>query len=119
MARKQGQIIARGQSAWLVRIYHGRDPRRYAQIPEPNHSRTNARGEALLKSQASAERQDRIAARGGHQPQPISRPVAHNRGKAEAPGEDFLRLRDAAPARALHRLWYRRRGWPDRVPAKV
>jgi hypothetical protein len=26
MARKQGQIIARGQSAWLVRIYQGRDP---------------------------------------------------------------------------------------------
>jgi integrase len=26
MARKQGQIIARGQNAWLVRIYQGRDP---------------------------------------------------------------------------------------------
>lgn len=26
MARKPGQIIARGQSAWLVRIYQGRDP---------------------------------------------------------------------------------------------
>ena len=26
MARKQGQIIARGQSVWLVRIYQGRDP---------------------------------------------------------------------------------------------
>jgi integrase len=26
MARKLGQIIARGQSTWLVRIYHGRDP---------------------------------------------------------------------------------------------
>ena len=26
MARKQGQIIARGQSTWLVRIYQGRDP---------------------------------------------------------------------------------------------
>jgi integrase len=27
MARKQGQIIARGQGAWLVRIYQGRDLR--------------------------------------------------------------------------------------------
>jgi hypothetical protein len=26
MARKQGQIIVRGQSTWLVRIYQGRDP---------------------------------------------------------------------------------------------
>jgi hypothetical protein len=26
MARKPGQIIARGQSTWLVRIYQGRDP---------------------------------------------------------------------------------------------
>ena len=26
MARKQGQIIARGQNTWLVRIYQGRDP---------------------------------------------------------------------------------------------
>ena len=26
MARKAGQIVARGQSAWLVRIYQGRDP---------------------------------------------------------------------------------------------
>jgi integrase len=26
MARKQGQIIARGQGTWLVRIYQGRDP---------------------------------------------------------------------------------------------
>ena len=26
MARKLGQIVARGQSTWLVRIYQGRDP---------------------------------------------------------------------------------------------
>ena len=26
MARKPGQIIARGQSVWLVSIYQGRDP---------------------------------------------------------------------------------------------
>ena len=26
MARKPGQIIARGQNTWLVRIYQGRDP---------------------------------------------------------------------------------------------
>ena len=26
MARKPGQIIARGQGTWLVRIYQGRDP---------------------------------------------------------------------------------------------
>jgi hypothetical protein len=26
MARKSGQIIARGKNTWLVRIYHGRDP---------------------------------------------------------------------------------------------
>ncbi len=26
MARKLGQIIARGPSTWLVRIYQGRDP---------------------------------------------------------------------------------------------
>jgi hypothetical protein len=26
MARKLGQIIARGQNTWLVRIYQGRDP---------------------------------------------------------------------------------------------
>jgi integrase len=26
MARKAGQIIARGQSTWLVRVYLGRDP---------------------------------------------------------------------------------------------
>ena len=26
MARKAGQIIARGQNTWLVRIYLGRDP---------------------------------------------------------------------------------------------
>ncbi len=26
MARKLGQIIARGESTWLVRIYQGRDP---------------------------------------------------------------------------------------------
>jgi hypothetical protein len=26
VARKPGQVIARGQSTWLVRIYHGRDP---------------------------------------------------------------------------------------------
>jgi integrase len=26
MARKQGQVIARGQSAWLVGVYQGRDP---------------------------------------------------------------------------------------------
>ena len=26
MARKLGQIIARGQNKWLVRIYQGRDP---------------------------------------------------------------------------------------------
>jgi hypothetical protein len=26
MARKLGQIVGRGQSAWLVRIYQGRDP---------------------------------------------------------------------------------------------
>jgi integrase len=26
MARKLGQIIARGQSTWLVRVYLGRDP---------------------------------------------------------------------------------------------
>jgi hypothetical protein len=26
MARKLGQIIARGQDTWLVRIYQGRDP---------------------------------------------------------------------------------------------
>jgi len=30
MARKQGQIIARGQSTWLVRIYQGRDPQNAA-----------------------------------------------------------------------------------------
>lgn len=28
MARKAGQIIARGQSTWLVRVYFGRDPKR-------------------------------------------------------------------------------------------
>jgi len=33
------------------------------------------RGAALLEPQASAKRQDRIAARGGDQPQPISRPM--------------------------------------------
>lgn len=26
MARKPGQIIARGASTWLVRVYQGRDP---------------------------------------------------------------------------------------------
>ena len=26
MGRKLGQIIARGESTWLVRIYQGRDP---------------------------------------------------------------------------------------------
>jgi integrase len=26
MARKAGQLIARGQSTWLVRVYLGRDP---------------------------------------------------------------------------------------------
>jgi hypothetical protein len=93
MARKPGQIIARGQSTWLVRIYQGRDPQTGTpQIPEPSHSRSTARGAAIPEPQAPAERQDRIAARGGDQPQPISRPVAHKRGTAEAPRKDFPRL---------------------------
>lgn len=37
MARKLGQIIARGQSTWLVRVYQGRDPqtgtRKYTTRP--------------------------------------------------------------------------------------
>ena len=26
MARKVGQIVGRGRSTWLVRVYNGRDP---------------------------------------------------------------------------------------------
>ena len=79
MARKQGQIIARGQSAWLVRTYQGRDPqtgtRKY--LNQTIHGPMRKAQRFLnLKLQ---QRDKTGSPRGGDQSQPISRPVAHNR----------------------------------------
>jgi hypothetical protein len=55
MARKQGRIIRRGHSAWLVRIYRGRDPqtgtRKYLN---QTHSRSTALGAALTEPEAES-----------------------------------------------------------------
>ena len=93
MARKPGQIIARGQSTWLVRIYQGRDPetgtRKYLNQTIHGPFREAQRFLNLKLQQRDLSRN---AARGGHHPQPIPRPVAHNVGQAEAPSQNLPRL---------------------------
>jgi hypothetical protein len=51
MARKTGQIIRRGSSTWLVRMYIGRDPdtRKRVYIAKTNRHR----GESHLSSPAT------------------------------------------------------------------
>jgi hypothetical protein len=50
MARKAGQLIARGQSTWLVRVYLGRDPPR-EWIPDWFHFETPQRRVVLPSAQ--------------------------------------------------------------------
>ena len=56
MARKAGQIIARGQSTWLVRVYLGRPPKGYAQMPQSDHSWSFPSGAAVPQFQTAAAR---------------------------------------------------------------
>ena len=73
MARKAGQIVARGASTWLVRVYLGRDPqtgtRKY-------HNQTihgpfrEAQRFLNLKLQQRGQRP--CLSRRGHQPQPVA-----------------------------------------------
>jgi hypothetical protein len=98
MARKLGQIIARGQSTWLVRIYQGRDhetgTRKYLNQTIHGPFREVQRFLNLKLQQRDLSR----TPRGGHYPQPVPRPVAGDVGQAEAPSQNFPRLRVASPA---------------------
>jgi hypothetical protein len=54
MARKVGQIIARGDRRWLIRVYLGRDHEtKKAQIPQSNDPRVDA-GSASLSDEKAA-----------------------------------------------------------------
>ena len=79
MARKLGQIVARGQSTWLVRIYQGREPhtgtRKYLNQTIHGSFREAQRFLNLKLQQTGSESH---VARGGHYPQPVSRSVAGN-----------------------------------------
>ena len=92
MARKLGQIIARGQNTWLVRIYQGRDPetgtRKY--LNQTIHGRFARRSDSSTSIFSSGIKSH--AARGGHYPQPVPRPVAGNVGQAEAASQNLPRL---------------------------
>jgi hypothetical protein len=57
MARKVGQIIARGDRRWLIRVYLGREPRNQeTQLPQPNYPRLNAGGTLVYLTKKLPER---------------------------------------------------------------
>ena len=80
MARKAGQIIARGPSTWLVRVYLGRDPQTGTRKYQ-NQTIHGPLREAQRFLNLKLQQRDKAGSpRGGHQPQPVSRPVAHDGG---------------------------------------
>jgi hypothetical protein len=57
MARKVGQIIARGDRRWLIRVYLGRDhDTQKTQIPQPNDPRSHARSAGVPGEKAAQAR---------------------------------------------------------------
>ncbi len=56
MARRQGQIIPRGDHRWLVRVFLGARPGDPpAQVPKPHHLRLLSCGTALPERRSLAE----------------------------------------------------------------
>jgi hypothetical protein len=93
MARKAGQLIARGQSTWLIRVYLGRDPQtRDAQIPQPDPPWFLPRGAAISQSQAAAARQWPSLSGRGTKSQPIARPVTDDSGQGASQDENIQGL---------------------------
>jgi hypothetical protein len=87
MARKAGQITVRGQSAWLIRVYLGRDP----QTETRKYHNQTIQGpfreaERFLNPSCSSATTAPLPRR-CHEPQPIARPVAHDRGQGACQDE--------------------------------
>ena len=54
MARKVGQIIARGDRRWQSRVYLGGEPRiQETQLPQPNYPRLNAGGASIFDEEVA------------------------------------------------------------------
>lgn len=59
MARKAGQIIARGASTWLVRVHLRRDPQSGTRkTPLPDHPWAIPRDATVSESEAATARQE-------------------------------------------------------------
>jgi len=57
MARKVGQIIARGGRRWLIRVYLGRDREtNRLQLPQPNDPRSHTRSASVFDKKVARAR---------------------------------------------------------------
>ena len=92
MARKAGQLIARGQSTWLVRVSLGRDPqtgrRKYHNQTLHGSFREAQRCLNLKLQQRDNGRISRPAVLA----RPIARPVAGDRGQGARQNENIQGL---------------------------
>ena len=97
MARKAGQIIARGQSTWLVRVYLGRDPqtgtRKYHNQTIHGPFREAQRFLNLRLQQRDNGRVSRAAVLSLN---PVARSVAFNCRQGASQDENVSRLRSAS-----------------------
>jgi hypothetical protein len=93
MVRKAGQLIARGQSTWLVRVYLERDPRAGTRKYATRPSMVPSAGAAVPQPQAAAARQrPSLSGRSTTKSQPIARPVADDRGQGASQDEKMQGL---------------------------
>jgi hypothetical protein len=99
MARKLGQIIARGQSTWLVRVYLGRD----AQTGTRKYHNQTIHGpfreaQRFLNSKLQLRENGPSFSRRSDESQPIPRSVALDRGQGASQIKNVQRLRNASPS---------------------
>ena len=72
MARKAGQIVARGASTWLVRVYLGRDPQTGTRKYHNQTIHGPFREAQRFLNLKSTTRQRPCLSRRSHQPQPVA-----------------------------------------------
>jgi hypothetical protein len=93
MARKAGQLIARGQSTWLVRVYPGRDPqtgtRKYRN--QTLHGSFRAAQRFLNLKLKQRDKWPSLSGR-GTKSQPIARPEADDRRQGASQEENVQGL---------------------------
>jgi hypothetical protein len=92
MARKVGQIIARGDRRWLIRVYLGRD-RETNKRNYHNHPRAHAGSASILNQEAAGTRLGPRFGRSKDHPQRISRPMDSDGREAQSTREGLPGLR--------------------------